>query len=641
MIKRKITIEFWYSFFALSSLTLAFFKIAIHLQFFLLPIFFLFTGFLSYFYYPKKALYVLFFFLPLISSTADLFFMGYPYNYMGIPLFYLGGVIVASLVRKESLLFNFRWARWYLLFITVLWISAFFVFLRWSNLTLSPLAFFKDIPVCPSGERFSFASIFPIITLFIFSVSPFIVVFIRKNVLSEFKIFKSIMYGYSLSILLGLFQKYIDPDFMAQEWWITKLGQASAGFSDPTAFGFFSGALLFYLIITFVHYFSKEESPAPRSRWNTLFFTIAIIFSLIGIFISGSRTAFCFFFAAIIFLLVTRKIKLSYKIIVVVLLGSIFLVSGSILTKRIFNSFENLYSVIDSPDMVASFDKLSNYRISMMNYSIQIGKRYNIVGAGTGNFLFILKHLKYEESYIEDLPLNQYLLVWDETGVIGLVFFIGFLITLMKDKRNEALTLVIVLILILNLVVHSFWFPEVFLLFWIFTSFSKKNEVNSPVFSRRYMLFSCLLLILFAAGNIYYYKPLHPQNWAAEKKVDYDYGFWYKEKDLKEHTFCWTKQKSGIYLYFDESGKSRKIKLFCGAPLHKLPEKEQKVDIFWKGKFFKSVVFRENKEFEFSIEGKPYDRGFLEFRINPTFNLKKMELSEESRDLGIQVYFNY
>ncbi|MCK4942467.1 MAG: hypothetical protein KAS65_02770, partial [Candidatus Aminicenantes bacterium] len=135
--------------------------------------------------------------------------------------------------------------------------------------------------------------------------------------------------------------------------------------------------------------------------------------------------------------------------------------------------------------------------------------------------------------------------------------------------------------------------------------------------------------------------PLHPQNWAAEKKVDYDYGFWYKEKDLKEHTFCWTKQKSGIYLYFDESGKSRKIKLFCGAPLHMLPEKEQKVDIFWKGKIFKSVVFKENKEFLFSIEEKPYDMGFLEFRVNPAFNLKKMGLSEESRDLGIQVYFNF
>ena len=107
----------WFYFFALISLFLAFYKIAIHLNFSLLPVFFIILGFISYLFSSKKALYIFFFFLPLINSIPDFFSIGYPFNYMGIPLFYLSGIIVASLVKKERLSFNFNWSRWYLHFI--------------------------------------------------------------------------------------------------------------------------------------------------------------------------------------------------------------------------------------------------------------------------------------------------------------------------------------------------------------------------------------------------------------------------------------------------------------------------------------------------------------------------------------------
>jgi hypothetical protein len=79
------------------------------------------------------------------------------------------------------------------------------------------------------------------------------------------------------------------------------------------------------------------------------------------------------------------------------------------------------------------------------------------------------------------------------------------------------------------------------------------------------------------------------------------------------------------------------MKLFCGAPLERLPQGEQRVEIYWKGKLYRSLVFKENKDFSFWIKGRAFKEGFLEFRIYPCFNLKKMNLGEDTRDLGIQI----
>ena len=638
MIKQWSGKEFWFYFFALFSLLIAFFKIVVHLKFILLPLLFIISGFVLYLFSSRRALYVFFFLLPLVNSTADLFFIGLPYNYFGIPLFYLSGIIVASVVKKERISSDSNWSGWYLLFLVLVWISALFVFLRWSNLTLSPLAFFKDTPVCPSGDRISFASIFPVITLFIFSVSPFVVFLIRKDNLKEVKIFKSILIGYYISVVLGIYQKFVDPDFLAQKWWLGKLGQTGAGFSDPNAFGFFSGSILLYLTITFIFYLFKKESVYPKNKSNTLFFIVSFLFCLAGIFISGSRTGFLFVVAAIIFISISKHIKFYHKIVVIVILCIIFFIAGGILRERMTDNFEKFLSALESPDMIASFDKLSNYRISMLKYSFETFRQYPVCGVGAGNFLFFLKNLKYDESFVEDLPLNQYLLIMDETGVLGLAAFIVFVICLLKSNSKKVFKWIIAVITALIFFGNFFWLPEISLFFWIFVSFLKNKEHNQKKVSRKKSIIPVLLVSIFILGNILCFMELHPVTWAADKKTDYDYGFWYPEKDGNRH-FRWSTEKAGFYTSLDKEGKSKDIHLFCGAPLHKFESKEQRLNIFWRGKLYKGIIFKENKNFVFSIRDKPLKNGFVELRVYPAFNLKKMGLSEETRDLGIQVSF--
>ena len=75
----------------------------------------------------------------------------------------------------------------------------------------------------------------------------------------------------------------------------------------------------------------------------------------------------------------------------------------------------------------------------------------------------------------------------------------------------------------------------------------------------------------------------------------------------------------------------------CGAPLFRLPGKKQALDVYWRGKRYRRIIFRENGDYSLQVEDASPSEGFLEFRVRPAFNLKMMGLGAESRDLGVQV----
>jgi O-antigen ligase len=641
---------------------LAAYKIIIQLKFIPLPVFFFILGLVTYGLNKKKSLYLFLFLLPIVNALPDFFFNGYPFNYMGIALFYLAGILIsarffkrgftnlqgagtkseAKLEEENAFAFNFKWAGPYFLFLVILWISALFVLLRWSNITLPSLAFWKDTAVTPSGELVSFASIFPVVTLFLFSLAPYILVLIKNNRLEEAKVFKALIFGYTVSFSIGLFQKIFDPDFMAIRWWGEKLNQYNGGFSDFNAFGFFSGALFFYLVMAMVN---RLTEPGFKFTGNYLlnreflFNAAGLSITLIGVFLSGCRTAFLFVLFVIGFLFFTRKIKLYYKLISLLLIILLLIAAGGTLKKRMVAMADNAKKIGGSSNILTALDKVSNGRIEMMQRSIPILKKYPLTGVGSGNFLFFLKYRYLGEQYWEDLPLNQYLLILDETGLTGLFVFVCFLFFLLKQKRKKIYSLLLFSMLIAIFFNFFFWFPEVLLLFWIISSFAEeKAAVGNRIGRKKKVFFAAAILLLFVSFNIFHFDSLHPKTWVKEKDKEYGYGFWHLEKTPDDEVYRWTKAEFGVYLYLDKNGESKPFKLFCGAPLAKLEGKEQKVQVFWRGKLYKTITFKENKEFIFTVKNKPFAQGFLEFRVSPAFNLKKLNLSPESRDLGVQFY---
>lgn len=637
-------------FFSLLVILIAAVKIVFQLNFWVIPSVFFFTGLVSALWNHKYSLYLFVFLFPFINSTPVLFDSGYPYNYLAVPLFLLSGIVIATVIQKikntagNSQIENYldRDFYPYYLFLLILLISTIFVLLRWSNFTLSSAyAIGANTPVSPPiprltsegiikwyEQRISFGSIFPVVSLFIYFISPYIFFYIRKINPKENVIFKWLSYGFFISVALGVLQKISGQSIVSDR--IGKgLKQFHGGFSDFNSFGFFSGVMFLW-------------STYEIKKKNTIGY-ITFLISLAGSILSGSRTTFIFIGAGIFNLLfsVFRSRKRQQRIIAILLIVGVLvlmLFAGGTLKKRLNEGFSENESLFDT------LNSITNGRLWMTLFSMETIRDNFISGVGTGNFTFYLAYKNYlpvknsGEEYLYDLTLNHYLLVFTENGVLGFLFFAFFMVFLFRRTRKKLMIGTILFTALLN---NFFWFPEAFLLFWILAALNdtgKKFLVGNPQQGNYLKIATVVSIFIFIVFNIISFNSLHPKTWAKETRTHYDYGFWYPEKDEPGKEFYWTKERAGIYLQLDENGESPQFKLFCGAPLAHLREKKQKVEIFWKGKSYKEVIFTENKEFSFKIKSQSRDEGFLEVKVLPSFNLKKLNLGPESRDLGIQFF---
>ncbi len=646
-------------FFSILVIVIAFAKIVFHLHFWIIPIVFFAVGLVSTFWNHKLSLYLFLFLFPFINASPGLFDTQFPYNYMAVPLFLLSGIVFAFIIqafvsrsqksgmKKPNLLEEYLDKDFfpYYLFLLILFISFVFVLLRWSNVTLSSSAAVgADIPVSPPApgltsstnnpmiwneQRISFASIFPVVSLFIYFISPFIFFYIKKQKPEEGRSFTWISYGFFVSVGIAIAQKISNYSLISD-----RLGkefkQFYGGFSDFNAFGFFSGVMFLWAT-----YEIKKK--------NSLGF-VTFLAALAGGILSGSRTVYFFILAGIINLLLPsvarqkkhRKIVIIALIVVVVVL---VIVTGGTLRERLSEGFS------EEESLVKKLDAITNGRVWMTLFTLETIKRNFIPGVGTGNFTFYLAYKNYlpyklhDQKYLYDLTLNHYLLVFAENGVLAFLFFTFFMIFLFRRSAKKLLIGTILFSLLFN---NFFWFPEAFLLFWILAALNdtnKKEIVRKEFFSKKNRkILTGVSILIFVVFNIVTFFSLHPKTWAKETRIRYDYGFWYLEKDGAGKNFRWTKERAGIYIYLDKNGESTLFKLVCGAPLPHFKEKKQRVEIYWRGKLYKEITFTENKAFFFKIKSQPLAEGFLEVKVLPSFNLKAMGLGSESRDLGIQFF---
>lgn len=620
--------------FALLSILLALLKIVLQLQVVVLSISVLILGFVSYWKHKSRSLYLFFFLLPLINSLPALFIRGYPFNYICVPLFYMAGILLALLLKRDFPDFREGWVKPYLLFLAVTWLSALFVFLRWSNVTLDSLAFLKDTPVEPSGVLFSFATIFPVVTLLLFSLSPFIYFLIRSNKLDWIAVMRAILLGYSASVIIGIFQWQVDPTFLSHDWWGNRMKQFNGGFSDFNGLGLFSGVLFLYLVIFLI-------DRVSANGWQRRFLAEYIFMPVVclGIFLSGSRTAFVFVLVAVAYFFFTKKIHTKIKIAPALLLVLLMFLAGGTLKRRIFLNLKGMGQLKDSGDLIESLNRISNGRITMIKNSWQMVHKFPIAGVGAGNFIFYLKFLHFgEKKYLEDLPLNQYLLILSEIGLPGLFFFLLFLYQLLKPPGRPLFGWIMWTMVLMLLVNNFLWLPEAMVLFWIMAALRRRNddgEETQP--GHRYLGGAAVIvvIILFVICNILRFHSLHPLTLTSLRQAPYQYGFWYQEKDHRG-PFRWTKGSSGLFLGEDAS---REFVISCQAPLNRIsPPGKQEVRIYWRGKQTGRFDFKTTGDHRFTLEHR--GAGFLEFRIRPTFNLKALGLGPEGRTLGVQIFHN-
>jgi hypothetical protein len=627
-------------------------KLAVHLNFWVIALVFSGIGLVSSLWNRKVSLMVFFFLLPFINATPGFVSPEYPFNYIAPSLFLLSGMIIVPLFRgvvkpADSMLMDekmyrafasYRWFLWFLL------LSFGFLCLRWSNITLDSFAAAgADTPVSPGprGQRISFASVFPVVSLFIYFISPYIYVLARRAGVTVKECFKWVSAGFFVSVTMGLLQK-ISGKSLISDRLDKELKQFYGGFSDFNAFGFFSGVMFLWATVEI----------KKKNRLAYAVFTAA----LAGCILSGSRTVFFFIIAGIInlFLPVKKRdaspnnetgnkkkqkwLMISLLIVVLVVVVSM----GGTLIERLGEGFG---------EKDGAFEKLNtitNGRLWMTLFSLRTIRSHFFAGVGTGNFTFYLDYKNVgEEDYLYDLTLNQYTLVFTENGVFAFVFFTFFLLSLARNSTQKLLLGMILFTLLIN---NFFWFPEAFLLFWLLAALYTNRDTNmeqpkvrqweflSGGFIKKYKAhLLAAAVVIFVLFNLVRFNALHPRTWAGEIGARYDYGFWYPEKEADGREFRWTRASAGLYLNPAKDGEPPVLKLVCGAPLERLEGKQQKVTIYWRGELYREVTFTRNSEMPLKINDETGRPGFLELRAQPVFNLEKMGLGAETRDLGIKL----
>lgn len=176
---------------------------------------------------------------------------------------------------------------------------------------------------------------------------------------------------------------------------------------------------------------------------------------------------------------------------------------------------------------------------------------------------------------------------------------------------------------------NFFWFPECLLLFWIFLAAGPGTD--SPRRERR-QSWMWLLFLAFVAANVLDFRALQPESLTRQKGVAYEYGFWLAERNDRG-SFSWTGAAAGKYF---TAASGRDFALFNGAPRAWLQKKHMTVTLYWRGERFARAVFSENRRQSFHLP--PGQAGFLEIRVQPTFNLRDLNLGADPRELGVQFF---
>ena len=613
-----------YKFIYFITLILAYSLSLLYFDFAVFSLLFTLLGILLRIFIKKYYLIVFSFMIPILSVFAGFNRSGFPNNYLILPIFVLMGVVIAdSIINKEFLSAGKNMIpRHYVYYLLIALLSFVFIIFRWSNLLISKMAFLKNTPVDISGERVSFAILFSVLELALFVLSVPYYVFCQSS-LNRNKLVIAFLSGQSISVLFALGQYIFNKPIT------TVFNMATGLASDPTAFG-----MLCAISFVMTWYLIKKES------YKISYFFIIIFLS--GIFISVTRVAYIAFLT--IPFIGFRKIKKRFVWIssILVLIVTAFAIAGIVKTDK-ENSVNEVKQTLrlilnlanGSSEKNATIYSIMSRRTIIWDFALTAIKQFPLTGIGPGNFIFWGRSLIGKHYLLNaTLTANSYLLITVANGLIGAGLFVLFIITILKKKQwpEKILILILLLMCIFN---DSLWLSEIFLGFWLICSLGEETKVQKA--GKKEGLIVLLLVLLFIIMSTLKIPALMPHDMLKKGGVRYDYGFWYHEIDQSSIQFNWSKSESGLYIYLNKQGKSEVIKITCSAPLSRLPGKRQAVDVYWRGELYRQIVFRENGEYSMQVEDANHSEGFLEFRVHPTFNLKKMGLGAESRDLGVRV----
>ena len=207
-------------------------------------------------------------------------------------------------------------------------------------------------------------------------------------------------------------------------------------FGDELIVGSYLSRLFPYLII-YLFFFNKDKI-------NYIIKFIPLIFVGVAIFLSGERTSFLFFLLTIfsIFIIVKNKKSLLIAFLIFLALSSYIVSKNTNLLNRMV--YQTINQIYDFENKKIFF--YSKEHTVLAKISIKMFKENKILGVGPKNFRNVCfdnpNEYKFLQNYKPDHycsthPHNIFFQFLSETGIIGIIFYLIFFISILKIFINE------------------------------------------------------------------------------------------------------------------------------------------------------------------------------------------------------------
>jgi len=305
-----------------------------------------------------------------------------------------------------------------------------------------------------------------------------------------------------IASIIGFFQ-YLSPRHYA-----------ISTFGNPN---FFAGHILMPMCIGFSILFSKESKDEQK-----FLIIVFLIISIITLFFTKSRaaiTSIFFGFATVFFILnKEKKVKWIGYIILFLILG--------FLSPVIYKEF------------------ILNIRYYIWSGTINLIKHKPISGWGFGQFIFHYFYFRKREYFLqpESTPItnhahNEYLEVWAELGIIGLLMFVLFIYSVIsryfrKDYKIESTVIAgfvggVGAVMIDNIFSTNLRNPSTAMYFWFLLGILSNRYIRKAYsFKFSKLLYGGTLFASFVMSIFYSYYRVLPEVYLKK-------GIW--AKDMKNY----------------------------------------------------------------------------------------------------------
>tara|TARA_B110000459_G_scaffold61682_1_gene69167 strand:- start:974 stop:2131 length:1158 start_codon:yes stop_codon:yes gene_type:complete len=218
------------------------------------------------------------------------------------------------------------------------------------------------------------------------------------------------------------------------------------------------------LLLSFYTLFRVKLSLFNRNI--LLVFILTFLFSL---FTEGGKAGqLVFIISIILFFIFHFKYKrtlMFFSVLSIFIFSVVIYHSSPIVKKRFTHEIKSIRSAEPS------------FRNNLFIYSVDLIQENPIIGYGTGSFTDVFKEVnmstKRTVDYSHKTPHNNYLYIWFELGIIGLIVFMFifyFQIKELLQKKDDLFRILFPLIYLIIMLADSYFFSHNTLIMYLFLS---------------------------------------------------------------------------------------------------------------------------------------------------------------------------